>query len=60
MRYTLDETDLDDNKFVDAAFSANVHYLVSDDKHFKPLENRTFPKIKRIRLEEFKKLREIH
>ena len=54
--HALDETDPDDNKFVDAAFSANVHYLVSDDKHFKPLEIRTFPKIKRIRLAEFKKI----
>jgi uncharacterized protein len=54
----LDTTDPDDNKFVDAAFAANVHYLVSDDKHYKPLDNSNFPKINRIRLEEFRKILE--
>ncbi|NJN33119.1 MAG: putative toxin-antitoxin system toxin component, PIN family [Saprospiraceae bacterium] len=53
---TLDATDPDDNKFVDAAFSANVHYLVSDDKHYHPLQNRDFPVINCIKLEAFKKL----
>ena len=52
--HLLDETDPDDNKFADTAFSANVHYLVSDDKHYKPLAYSTFPKIKRIKLAEFK------
>ena len=42
------------NKFVDAAFSANVHYLISDDKHYKPLAISNFPKIKRIKLADFK------
>ena len=49
-------TDPDDNKFVDAAFAANVHYLVSDDKHYRPLANSDFPKINRVKLAEFKKI----
>ena len=52
--HLLDPTDPDDSKFVDAAFAANVHYLVSDDKHFKPVETPELPKVKRIKLEEFK------
>ena len=52
--HLLDATDPDDNKFVDAAFSANVHYLISDDKHYKPLAISNFPKIKRIKLADFK------
>lgn len=30
----LISTDNDDNKFVDCAFTGNVHYLVTNDKHF--------------------------
>ena len=54
--HLLDETDVDDNKFVDAAFAANVHYLVSDDRHYNPLSKIPFPKINRIKLAEFKKI----
>jgi uncharacterized protein len=54
--HALDETDPDDSKFADAAFAANVHYLVSDDKHYRPLDGRDFPIIKRIKLDAFKKL----
>lgn len=45
--------DLDDNKFVDCAFASNAHFIVSDDKGFATLDNLTFPKIVRMRLEEF-------
>jgi uncharacterized protein len=46
--------DLDDNKFVDCAFSANAHVLVSDDRHFKVLKKAIFPKINLLKLAEFK------
>ncbi len=45
--------DLDDNKFLDCAFAANAHYLVSDDKVFQSLEKIDFPKINHIGLDEF-------
>lgn len=46
--------DVDDNKFVDCAFSANAHYIVTDDKHFKVLEGIDFPTIPVINAEDFK------
>ncbi len=45
--------DLDDNKFVDCAFAANAHFLVSDDKVFRVLKSLDFPKIEILTLEEF-------
>lgn len=48
--------DVDDNKFVDCAFSANAHYIVTDDKHFKVLDGIDFPKIPIINAEDFKNL----
>ena len=48
--------DVDDNKFSDCAFSANVHYLVTDDKHFNVLRSIPFPAINIISLEQFKDL----
>lgn len=48
--------DTDDNKFIDCAFSSNAHYIVSDDKHFKVLQNTDFPKIQVLKAEEFKDL----
>ncbi len=52
----LIETDRDDNKFVDCAFAGNVHYLVTDDKHFSRLKTLQFPLINVITLEEFRGL----
>lgn len=46
--------DVDDNKFVDCAFSANAHYIVTDDKHFKVLKDIDFPTIPVINAEDFK------
>jgi len=48
--------DLDDNKFSDCAFAGNVHFLVTDDKHFKALKSISFPAINVISLEDFKEL----
>lgn len=52
----LIDSDQDDNKFVNCAFAANAHYLVSDDKHFKVLNAIQFPKINVISLAQFKEL----
>lgn len=49
-------TDVDDNKFVDCAFAANVSYLVTNDKHFNVLKSLSFPSINVIPLETFKAL----
>ena len=54
--FSLIEKDKDDNKFVDCAFAGNVHYLVTNDKHFNILKNIDFPKIKVINIEEFKNI----
>jgi putative PIN family toxin of toxin-antitoxin system len=52
----LIETDMDDNKFVDCAFAGNVHYLVTNDRHFNRLKTLEFPTINVITLEEFREL----
>ena len=39
----LIDSDPDDNKFVNCAFAANAHYLVSDDRHFNILSAVQFP-----------------
>lgn len=48
--------DADDNKFVDCAFAANAHYLVSDDRHFSVLKQVSFPSINVISLDHFKEI----
>jgi putative PIN family toxin of toxin-antitoxin system len=52
----LIKADPDDNKFSDCAFSGNVHFLVTDDKHFNVLKSIPFPAINIITLEAFKNL----
>lgn len=55
-RLNLIVSDIDDNKFVDCTFSANAHYIVTDDKHFKALQKIKFPNIPIIKAEDFKHL----
>jgi putative PIN family toxin of toxin-antitoxin system len=50
----LIDIDKDDNKFSDCAFAGNVHYLVTNDKHFNVLSSISFPSINVITLEAFK------
>jgi uncharacterized protein len=50
---TLIQADKDDNKFVDCAFSANVQYIVTNDRHFNILAQYNFPKLNLIRAEAF-------
>lgn len=49
----LVNSDNDDNKFSDCAFAGNVHYLVTNDKHFNVLGSISFPSINVISLEKF-------
>jgi len=53
---TMIDADKDDNKFVDCAFSANVHYIVTNDRHFNVLLRYNFPKLNLIRIEPFAEL----
>jgi uncharacterized protein len=45
--------DMDDNKFVDCAFAANSHYLVTNDKDYNVLKNTNFPKINLLNIKGF-------
>lgn len=45
--------DLDDNKFVDCAIAVGAHYLVSEDKDFRRLNEISFPKVSLLRKDEF-------
>ena len=49
----LIKNDIDDNKFVNCAFAGNVHFLVSNDKHFNILKTTPFPKIPLLSITEF-------
>ncbi len=45
--------DMDDNKFVDCAFAANAHYLVTNDKDYRILKTTRFPHINLLKMDEF-------
>jgi uncharacterized protein len=45
--------DMEDNKFLDCAFAANAHFLVSDDKAFRMLKEVSFPRIPILNLFDF-------
>lgn len=51
--FRLIEQDPDDNKFVDCAIIAGADYIVSEDAHFRVLEEISFPKVRVIRMEQF-------
>ena len=51
--FNLITADLDDNKFVDCAISANAKYIVTEDRHFDVLKRCDFPKVDIIKLEAF-------
>ena len=52
-RFHLIKADEDDNKFVDCAIVAVADYIVSEDAHFRVLEEIPFPKVYVIRLQWF-------
>ena len=49
----LIQADEDDNKFVDCAFTAGASCIVSNDAHFKILNEINFPKIFVLKIKEF-------
>lgn len=49
----LIQADEDDNKFVDCAFIAGASCIVSNDAHFKVLNEIDFPKIFVLKIKEF-------
>ena len=51
--FELITADHDDNKFVDCAIAANATFIVSDDKHFKRLQQITYPRLAVLKLTEF-------
>ena len=44
---------MDDNKFVDCAVAADAEFIVSNDKHFKVLEDIDWPKVTVLKIHEF-------
>lgn len=52
-KFELISHDQDNNKFIDCAFAANAHYLVTNDNHFNSLKSIEFPAINTITLEAF-------
>ena len=55
IHFGLIEQDVDDNKFVDCAIAADAEYIVTNDKHFNPLKDIPWPKVKIISLANFVK-----
>lgn len=53
--FRLIEQDWDDNKFVDCAIVSMADYIVSEDAHFRVLNNIPFPVVRVIGLEDFYK-----
>ena len=51
--WNLINQDPDDNKYEDAAVSGGSDYLVSNDQHFKVLDEVEFPKVNRVGIDEF-------
>jgi uncharacterized protein len=52
-RFNLIQSDPDDNKFVDCAITANVKFIVSNDKHFNILKHIDFPKVEVVKIDDF-------
>ena len=50
----LIENDTDDNKFVDCAAACSADYLITEDSHFRVLDDIPFPKVKPITRLHFK------
>ena len=52
-RFNLIKAEPDDNKFVDCAVIAGATYIVSNDRHFRELQQYDFPKVDVRTLTEF-------
>ena len=51
--FEIIQSDVDDNKFVDCAIVANASYIVTNDKHFRDLDEVSFPHVDVISLDVF-------
>jgi putative PIN family toxin of toxin-antitoxin system len=51
--FSLITSDPDDNKFVDCAIASQADYLVTNDAHFRVLEQVKFPIVKLLTAQEF-------
>ena len=56
--WQLIEADPDDNKFVDCAIAAGANFLISNDKHFKVINDYPYFNIQLVKLKEFQSLLE--
>lgn len=52
-RFELIQNDKDDNKFVDCAIAANAQYIVTEDRHFRILNEIPFPHVTAISIDDF-------
>lgn len=52
--WRLINEDPDDDKFVDVAIASGADFIVSNDKHFRVLNEIPFPKVNVVSLQEFK------
>ena len=59
VHFELLPADEDDNKFVDCAIAADAEYIVTNDKHFNPLNDIPWPKVSIVSLANFVKRLEI-
>lgn len=55
IHFGLIENDLDDNKFVDCAVASDAEYIVTNDSHFKVLDQIDWPKVKILTIQQFSK-----
>lgn len=53
VHFGLIEQDADDNKFVDCAIASDAEYVVSNDAHFKILQEIEWPKVEVLLLEQY-------
>ena len=56
VHFGLIENDVDDNKFVDCAIASDAEYIVSNDSHFKILQEIEWPKVEVLLLEQYYRL----
>ena len=52
--FRLIPQDQDDEKFVDCAIAVSADYIVTNDRHFKPLKKLPFPILKIVNEDEFR------
>ena len=53
--FNLIHSDPDDNKFVDCAVSGNAEFIVSNDSHFRVLNDIEWPKIQLVTIQDYVK-----